>query len=29
MIANRRLATPLPIPLRNFDAFEVALNRLE
>ena len=29
MIANRRLAKPLPVPLRNFDAFEVALNRLE
>lgn len=29
MIANRRLAVPLPVPLRNFDAFEVALNRLE
>ena len=29
MIANRRASTPLPVPLRNFDAFEVALNRLE
>jgi len=29
MIANRRAAKPLPVPLRNFDAFEVALNRLE
>lgn len=28
MIANRRLAVPVPVPLRNFDAFEVALNRL-
>lgn len=29
MIANCRASTPLPVPLRNFDAFEVALNRLE
>ena len=29
MIANRRVATPLPAWLRNFDAFDVALNRLE
>jgi hypothetical protein len=29
MISNRRVATPLPVMLRNFDAFEVALNRLE
>ncbi len=29
VIANRRAGTPLQVPLRNFDAFEVALNRLE
>jgi len=29
MISNRRAATPLPVALRNFDAFEVALNRLD
>ncbi len=29
VIANRRAAMPLPVLLRNFDAFDVALNRLE
>ena len=28
MIVNRRLAGPTPEPLRNFDAFDVALNRI-
>ena len=28
MIVNRRLAGPAPEPLRNFDAFDVALNRI-
>ena len=28
MIVNRRVAGPVPEPLRNFDAFDVALNRI-
>ena len=28
MIVNRRLVGPTPEPLRNFDAFDVALNRI-